>query len=198
MEQHIQLSVVKEIYMLAPGGLGLSFWRAGLELLLPTSILISPIIFWSQTLSPCFVMDDWYGIRAKPVVNDPVNNRIIKVTKQTKRWFIIFYLVIWNFMDFTSELCLCRRKWYVYIYLLKDVLYLYCCLADFFSLTKKNRPQIFVFLYHGWNWFSFVKSWLDMINFGWIMTINYTSTNWIMHDVILLLFLKTSLSFRLR
>lgn len=30
-------------------------------------------------------MDDWYGIRAKAVVDDPVNIRIIKVTKQTKR-----------------------------------------------------------------------------------------------------------------
>lgn len=36
---------------MAPG-LGLSFWRARLESLPPTSILFSPIILWSQTLSP--------------------------------------------------------------------------------------------------------------------------------------------------
>lgn len=30
-------------------------------------------------------MDDWYGIRAKALSDDPTNNRIIKVTNQTKR-----------------------------------------------------------------------------------------------------------------
>ena len=124
------------------------------------------------------VMDDWYGIRAKAVVDDPVNNRIIKVTKQTKLWYIIFYLVIWNFVDFTSELCLCRRKWCVYFFAEWWVLFIEL-LRWLSSLTKKKSSPNFCFL------ISWLELMIDLV--GLARNINYTATGW-MHDVISVIF----------